>query len=314
MVGRVSADQGGLAAFTPTYGAPEQWLPKRFGQTGPWTDVFGFALCVVEALTGKAPFDGDVPALMGACINEAERPTPLAFGVRLPERAEAAFRKALAVDPVERYQDVGEFWDEIEAVAGHVTPRITATQGFTHDSLLPPAMGAPQPSSLLTELGATERLPAAALPPELTLGLGVQSDADPFGGPKARVRAAPAPAAGLRSLDETQGAPIHLSLMAPGSVRPPPGSRRGAPLAGLAVARTANVRALPSEAPTMDSVLTRMLPGLRLIAIGVVIMIADTVYALVNGEPLRFGPARALWIAGPLVGYGIVKLVLALAG
>ena len=51
MVGRVSAELGGLAAFTPAYGAPEQWLPKRYGQTGPWTDVWGFALCAVEALT-----------------------------------------------------------------------------------------------------------------------------------------------------------------------------------------------------------------------------------------------------------------------
>jgi serine/threonine-protein kinase len=135
MVGRVSAEQGGLAAFTPAYGAPEQWLPKRYGQTGPWTDIWGFALCAVEALTNRAPFEGDAPAVMGACINEQERPTPLTFGVRLPERAEAAFKKALAVDPVQRFHDMGAFWDELEAVVGHSTPRIAASPSFSNDSL-----------------------------------------------------------------------------------------------------------------------------------------------------------------------------------
>jgi len=43
-------------------------------------------------------------------------------------------------------------------------------------------------------------------------------------------------------------------------------------------------------------------------------MIADVAYATVNGAAFRVGPARALWIAGPLVGYGVVKLVLSLSG
>jgi hypothetical protein len=57
-----------------------------------------------------------------------------------------------------------------------------------------------------------------------------------------------------------------------------------------------------------------MMPAFKLMALGVVIMIADVVYASVNGEAFRLGPARALWIAGPLVGWGVVKLVLSLVG
>jgi hypothetical protein len=53
---------------------------------------------------------------------------------------------------------------------------------------------------------------------------------------------------------------------------------------------------------------------LRVIGVGAAIMIADVIYSTVNGEAFRIGPARALWIAGPLVGYGIVKLVLSLSG
>ncbi|HVY29769.1 MAG TPA: serine/threonine-protein kinase [Polyangiaceae bacterium] len=318
MVGRVSAEQGGIAAFTPAYGAPEQWLPKRYGQTGPWTDVWGFALCAVEALTNHAPFEGDAPAVMGACINEQERPTPLAFGVKIADRAEAAFRKALAVDPVNRFQDIGQFWDELEAVAGHTTPRITAMQQtFSHDSIPPPS-GSGQPSSLLTEVDATKRVPGAAFP-ELTLGLPPTPPSTPAAiAAKARP---PVSKPGVRSLDEMEDDGMNISLMdAPSPlVAKPASSSRSSPEAaplggGMRVARSANVRGIPSEAPTMDTVLTRMMPAMRLIGIGVAIMIADVAYATVNGEAFRVGPARALWIAGPLVGFGVVRLVLSLVG
>ena len=39
---------GGQAPFSPAYGAPEQWLPKRYGQTGSWTDVWGLALVLIR--------------------------------------------------------------------------------------------------------------------------------------------------------------------------------------------------------------------------------------------------------------------------
>jgi len=320
MVGRVSAEQGGIAAFTPAYGAPEQWLPKRYGQTGPWTDVWGFALCAVEALTNRAPFEGDAPAVMGACINEQERPTPLSFGVKIPDRAEAAFRKALAVDPLNRFQDIGAFWDEIEAASGHTTPRITLTQTFVHDSMPPPAeAGSGQPSSLLTEVDATKRVPGAQPFPELTLGLPSAGAAKPaLAKPKPP---SSTPGQGQRAFDDAEDDGMRISVMrgdaqeqlkSAAEARSAPRAARPELSIGGRVARTANVRALPSEAPTMDTVLTRLMPALRLIGIGVAIMLADVAYATANGEAFRVGPVRALWIAGPLVGYGVVKLVLSL--
>jgi eukaryotic-like serine/threonine-protein kinase len=319
MVGRVSAEQGGIAAFTPAYGAPEQWLPKRYGQTGPWTDVWGFALCAVEALTNKAPFEGDAPAVMGACINEQERPTPLTFGVRVPDRAEAAFRKALAVDPINRFHDIGAFWDEIEASSGHTTPRISITQSFEHDSMPPPpSSSGAQDSSLLTSVDATKRVPGAQLYPELTLGLPAPPAAKPAAAPaKAKL---PVSGGGGRLLDTTADDGLHISVMR-GDLQEqlksaPRAAPRSSPELAVAgrVARSANVRAMPSEAPTMDTVLTRLMPALRVIGVGVAIMIADVIYSTVNGEAFRVGPVRALWIAGPLVGYGVVKLVLSLGG
>jgi serine/threonine-protein kinase len=321
MVGRVSAEQGAsIAAFTPAYGAPEQWLPKRYGQSGPWTDVWGFALCAVEALTNKAPFEGDAPAVMGACIDEQERPTPLTLGVKVPDRAEAAFRKALAVDPVNRFHDIGAFWDEIEAASGVTTPRISTTQSVEPDSLPPPPGGAGQPSSLLTEIDATKQVPGAQLYPDLTLGLPKQKA--PQLAKAAKAAAPSASGGGGRLLESSAHDAMHISLMqdVEEQLKSAPGPRSSpkAALPQLAVsprvARTRNVRSMPSEAPTMDTVLARMMPALRLIGVGVAIMIADVVYATVNGEAFRVGPMRALWIAGPLVGYGVVKLVLSLVG
>jgi eukaryotic-like serine/threonine-protein kinase len=319
MVGRVSAEQGGITAFTPAYGAPEQWLPKRYGQTGPWTDIWGFALCAVEALTNRAPFEGDAPAVMGACINEQERPTPLTLGVKVPDRAEAAFQRALAVDPLNRFQDIGAFWDELEAASGHSTPRITITRGFVHDSMPPPvASDGGQPSSLLTEMDATKRLPGAQPFPELTLGLPAP------GAPKVLSKVKPPasrPGKGQVAFDEGEDDGMRISVMHGDAQEQLKSASQGSSVSRAAspelaissrVARTANVRALPSEAPTMDSVLARMMPALRLIALGVAIMIADVAYATTNGEAFQVGPVRALWIAGPLVGYGVVKLVLSL--
>lgn len=300
IVGRVSAEQGDLAAFTPAYGAPEQWLPKRFGQTGPWTDVWGFALCAVYVLTARTPLEGDAAAVMGACIDEQRRPTPLAFGVALPPRAEAAFRKALAVDPAQRFHDIGEFWDEIEAVAGARTARITS-HGLALDSILPPGedSSAAPSSGLSNSLDATERVAQPAHFPELTLGFElprVERAATPE-------VAEPAPLAPLLSVMPKN------SLEQLATAHHPRDVRRGAP------ARAQPVRQLPSEAPTMGSVMARLLPALRLIGVGVAITIADICYATVNdGQPFTLGPVRALWIAGPLVGLGVVKLVLSLIG
>ncbi len=313
MVGRVSAEQGGISAFTPAYGAPEQWLPKRYGQTGPWTDVWGFALCLVETLTGQAPFDGDAPAVMGACINEQERPTPGSFGIKLPARAEAAFKKALAVDPKDRFHDLGAFWDELEAAAGVSTPRITVAVPSTQDSVPPPDLGGGPPSSLLTEIDATMRVPGAASFPELTLSL-------PPAAPVKRAGAAAAPGRAPALGDHDDG--MHISVMRGDALEQLQSANVRRPAGGLSpelassprALRSPAVRALPSEAPSMETVLTRMMPGLRLVGAGVAIMIADFGYAAASGAAFSIGPMRAFWIAGPLVGYGVVKLVLSLMG
>ncbi|HTA94213.1 MAG TPA: protein kinase [Polyangiaceae bacterium] len=115
VAGRMSQDGHAPTAFTPAYGAPEQWAPKHFGQTGPWTDVWGLALCMVEALAARPVIDGDPAAMMGTTLDPLRRPTPRTEGVELPDAVEAVFARALALDPRARPRDAGVFWNELVA-------------------------------------------------------------------------------------------------------------------------------------------------------------------------------------------------------
>ncbi len=118
VAGRASQSGQEVGSFTPAYGAPEQWIPKRFGQTGPWTDVWGLAVTLVEALVGHPVIDGDHAAMMGTTLDEHRRPTPRTEGVAVSDEVEAVFLRALAVDPRDRYADAGLFWDELVAAIG----------------------------------------------------------------------------------------------------------------------------------------------------------------------------------------------------
>jgi serine/threonine-protein kinase len=120
VAGRISQGSSGITTFTPAYGSPEQWAPKQYGQTGAWTDVWGLALTLGEALVGHPIIDGDPAAIMGTILDPKRRPTPGSEGVIVSDEVEAVFEKALALDPRDRYPDAGVFWNELLA-AGRIT-------------------------------------------------------------------------------------------------------------------------------------------------------------------------------------------------
>ncbi|MDI1447786.1 bifunctional serine/threonine-protein kinase/formylglycine-generating enzyme family protein [Polyangium sp. 6x1] len=107
--------------FTPFYGAPEQFN-RRFGATGPWTDVYALALVLVELCTGKSALVGDdVTQLYIATTDASIRPTPRTHGLRTSHAVEAVFQKALAIEPRGRYTSARLFWDALrEALAAPI--------------------------------------------------------------------------------------------------------------------------------------------------------------------------------------------------
>ena len=105
-------------AFSPGYGAPEQWAPKRFGEAGPWTDVWGMSLTMVEVLVGGPAIDGDSIGMRKIALDERRRPTPRALGTAIPPEVDRVFEKALAVEPQQRFQDLASFWSALETAMG----------------------------------------------------------------------------------------------------------------------------------------------------------------------------------------------------
>jgi serine/threonine-protein kinase len=105
-------------AFSPGYGAPEQWAPKRFGEAGPWTDVWGMSLTMVEVLVGGPAIDGDSIGMRKIALDEKRRPTPRALGTAIPPEVDRVFEKALAVEPQQRFQDLASFWSALETAMG----------------------------------------------------------------------------------------------------------------------------------------------------------------------------------------------------
>jgi serine/threonine-protein kinase len=141
LAGHVS-QTGGQAPFSPAYGAPEQWLPKRYGQTGPWTDVWGLALTLVEIIKGDAVIMGDHQAMMGTALDPKVRPTPRAERVQVSDDVEGVFQKALAVDPRYRYQSIEGFWEALTlALAGDTAEGQTPSGHY----IALPKMSAPTP-------------------------------------------------------------------------------------------------------------------------------------------------------------------------
>ncbi len=100
----------GPSSFSPAYAAPEQWLPRRYGETGPWTDVWGMALSIVETIKGELVVVGDQAAMMEMIVDPQRRPTPRSEGVKVSDEVEAIFEKALAVNPRDRYRSMSAFW------------------------------------------------------------------------------------------------------------------------------------------------------------------------------------------------------------
>ena len=106
---------GDVDPFTPRYGAPEQFS-RKYGTTGPWTDVFALALVLVETITAQPALEGDEPGQFYVASSDLlNRPTPRRKGESISDAVEMVFLRALAVDPKRRYPTAGEFWDALVA-------------------------------------------------------------------------------------------------------------------------------------------------------------------------------------------------------
>jgi serine/threonine protein kinase len=311
-----------LALFTPAYGAPEQWNPKVLGETGPWTDVWGLALTLVEALVGRPVITGDHLTVRQRILDPVRRPTPRHHGIAVSDRVEKVLARALAVDPRERFQDARAFWNALVEAAAGPTEQAPSSSGPLIPDLVPltrtpshpdlDAMNGPASFDFEEADGGRGVALALDLPPEETRPRRTTSS----GGLRAMMQPtahadAPAPPEGPASLPRPGAAPSPMPSLAPLSPRAagralePP----AAPAAGSSSAPPV-VRTTASTKPSVEPTLARKLaPGLAVAGSSIVLTLLDRAYAAATGEVFSLGPVRTSSIAALLLLGG-----LALAG
>lgn len=292
--------------FTPAYGAPEQWNPKAYGETGPWTDVWGLALVMVEALAGRHALEGTREEVRRLALDETRRPTPRHYGVSVSDAVEAVFARALAVDPRVRYPEAGAFYRALRTAAAQVATAGPVAAIPDLDVRVPAVRRASSPN-LAAQPAAHAATPAFDFDEPLAGGASLDLDL-PAGEPLHRsltppqVIAVATPALDVPIRRDVAPSPPPAAPAAPAPVPATPNTSSAppAPSARLAVSPG---RIVVREAP---STFRRLLPGLALIAASLLLTLFGSVYSAVQGEILSFGPIKLAWIAGLCLIGGLV--------
>ena len=117
----------------PGYAPPEQYGSQ--GRQGPWTDVYAVGATLYQMLTGQMP-----PEAPDRLYQDTLKP-PAAYGADLPQAAELALFKALAVRVEQRFQSVAELQAAlVQAAQGQpAAPPVTMSK--------PPPPKAPEPAT-----------------------------------------------------------------------------------------------------------------------------------------------------------------------
>jgi serine/threonine protein kinase/alpha-tubulin suppressor-like RCC1 family protein len=93
---------------TPLYMAPEQG-PGLKSDVGPWSDVYSLAATLFQMFAGKPPFYSDSPMELMIMQTHRERPSLSEIREDVPEALSEVIRKAMAIQPTDRFQSMEEF-------------------------------------------------------------------------------------------------------------------------------------------------------------------------------------------------------------
>ena len=103
----------GVAVGTPHYMSPEQAAGER--DVTPQTDIYSLGVVCYEMLTGEPPFTGVTTQAVIAKMMSSDPPSIRIARPAVPERVDAAVRKALALVPADRYATAADFGVALDA-------------------------------------------------------------------------------------------------------------------------------------------------------------------------------------------------------
>src|SRR5712671_3209213 len=119
-----------ITAANLVIGTPQYMSPEQCSQAGPIdarSDVYSLGVIVFEMLTGKVPFTGDAPTVIMMKQVGDEPPSVLEARPDLPGSIDNLIKKALAKQPVVRFQTAGALSDAF-ALAAAQTGAVTSKQ------------------------------------------------------------------------------------------------------------------------------------------------------------------------------------------
>jgi eukaryotic-like serine/threonine-protein kinase len=171
---------GSVMVVSPQYATPEQVDPS-VGSIGPWTDVYSFAIVLLEAMVDRRVRTADNFAdLLVEVMDVSRSVSPRKLGLRLGDPIERVFAAALAVRPDQRPKDMGAFWtalkdavastpavvplstsDEQEDAATRTDLAVPAEERAPNTARIPPAAGNPPPKPM------AQTLPLSSVRPDI---------------------------------------------------------------------------------------------------------------------------------------------------
>jgi serine/threonine-protein kinase len=107
------ATQMGSAVGTPAFMSPEA-AARRVDQLGPAADVYGLGATLYYLLTGRLPLAGDDLGQVLQRVQRGDFPPPRAINRSVPLALDAVCRKAMSLQPQDRYASVRALADDVE--------------------------------------------------------------------------------------------------------------------------------------------------------------------------------------------------------